>query len=150
MTFEPIQAEGGDKHASASYFRELRALAKEFNVLLIVDEVHTGLGSSGKMWCLEHWNMEDPADIVVSSKKAQIGGFFFKRELMPETGYRIFNTWMGDPLKMLALDTIIDVIEQEDLLARDARERGCKAGWYSTRTRVQTRVALADLSPLTS
>ncbi|KAJ7383325.1 hypothetical protein OS493_028871, partial [Desmophyllum pertusum] len=45
---EPIQAEGGDNHASADFFKSLQKIAKEFDALLIVDEVQTGCGSTGK------------------------------------------------------------------------------------------------------
>ena len=47
MVIEPIQAEGGDNHASDHFFRALRSLALEFNVSFIVDEVQTGGGPTG-------------------------------------------------------------------------------------------------------
>lgn len=58
MIIEPIQAEGGDNHASADYFRKLRAMAKEHGVSFIVDEVQTGGGVTGKFWAHEHWELE--------------------------------------------------------------------------------------------
>ena len=100
---EPIQAEGGDNGASADYFRKLRALCSEYGATFIVDEVQTGGGSTGKFWAHEHWGLEDPPDIVTFAKKLQIGGYFSKPEKRPKEAYRIFNTWMGDPAKMLML-----------------------------------------------
>jgi 4-aminobutyrate aminotransferase / (S)-3-amino-2-methylpropionate transaminase len=64
MIVEPIQAEGGDNHASPDFFRRLRAIAKKNNVAFIVDEVQTGCGSTGKFWAHEHWELEDAPDVV--------------------------------------------------------------------------------------
>jgi len=118
MIIEPIQAEGGDNHASPEFFRSLRALAKEFDLAFIVDEVQTGLGATGKMWAHEHWGLDecDAPDIVTFAKKAQIAGFFSTKKMRPKEGYRIFNTWMGDPGKMLMLDAILDEYKKSDLI----------------------------------
>ena len=56
MIIEPIQAEGGDRHASNEYFIKLRQLALDEDVTFIVDEVQTGVGSTGKLWGHEHWS----------------------------------------------------------------------------------------------
>ncbi|KAA8567580.1 hypothetical protein EYC84_008055 [Monilinia fructicola] len=64
VVVEPIQSEGGDNHASPAFFRGLRALTKKHNVLLIVDEVQTGVGATGKFWAHEHWNLETPPDML--------------------------------------------------------------------------------------
>lgn len=52
MVIEPIQAEGGDNHASDHFFRELRKLALEYNVSMIVDEVQSGGGPTGIVFAL--------------------------------------------------------------------------------------------------
>ena len=108
---EPMQAEGGDNHASADFFRKLRALTKRENVRMIVDEVQTGCGSSGTFWAHEAWGLEHPPDIVTFSKKMQIAGFYAAADLAPELPYRIFNTWMGDPAKLIQLEVVLDCIE---------------------------------------
>ena len=93
---EPIQSEGGDNHATPAFFNGLRALTRKHNVLLIVDEVQTGVGATGKFWAHEHWNLQDPPDMVTFSKKAQTAGYYFgNSELKPNKPYRQFNTWMG-------------------------------------------------------
>ncbi|KAI1001767.1 4-aminobutyrate aminotransferase [Podosphaera aphanis] len=93
VVVEPIQAEGGDNHASPDFFRALRAVTKKHNVLLIVDEVQTGVGATGKFWAHEHWNLEIPPDIVTFSKKAQTAGYYFGNpDLRPNKAYRQFNT----------------------------------------------------------
>lgn len=48
LVVEPVQAEGGDNHASPAFFRGLRALTKKHGVAMIVDEVQTGVGPTGK------------------------------------------------------------------------------------------------------
>ncbi|OQR94129.1 4-aminobutyrate aminotransferase, mitochondrial precursor [Achlya hypogyna] len=114
---EPIQAEGGDNHASPNFFRELRQIAADHGVAFIVDEVQTGGGSTGKFWAHEHWALSNPPDLVTFSKKMQTGGYYAKPEFRPVETYRIFNTWMGDPAKMLQLQAFVDAVAHDDLLA---------------------------------
>ncbi len=54
VVVEPVQSEGGDNHASPEFFRGLRDITKRHNVMLIVDEVQTGVGATGKFWAHEH------------------------------------------------------------------------------------------------
>jgi len=119
---EPIQAEGGDNHASPYFFRRLREVTKKAGVYLIVDEVQTGVAASGHFWAHEAWNLpeDSPPDFVTFSKKAQTGGYFYRSELQPCGGYRVFNTWMGDPAKMCHLDVILSVIKDEGLVESSA------------------------------
>ena len=52
------------------------------------------------------------------SKKLQMGGYFHKSTARVDTGYRIFNTWMGEEVKALQLTTVLDVIERDDFSTR--------------------------------
>lgn len=72
MIVEPIQAEGGDNGATPWFFQQLRALTRRRGIAMIVDEVQTGGGPTGKFWAHEHWNLQDPPDIVTFSKKLQV------------------------------------------------------------------------------
>ncbi|KAF7948299.1 uncharacterized protein EAE97_003710 [Botrytis byssoidea] len=122
VVVEPIQSEGGDNHASPTFFRGLRALTKKHNVLLIVDEVQTGVGATGKFWAHEHWNLDTPPDMVTFSKKAQTAGYYFGNpELRPNKPYRQFNTWMGDPARAILFRAIIEEIERLDLVNNTAK-----------------------------
>jgi 4-aminobutyrate aminotransferase/(S)-3-amino-2-methylpropionate transaminase len=122
VVIEPIQSEGGDNHASPSFFRGLRKLTKKHNVLMIVDEVQTGVGATGKFWAHDHWDLETPPDMVTFSKKAQTAGYYFGNpELRPNKPYRQFNTWMGDPARAILFRAIIDEIERLDLVSNTAR-----------------------------
>ncbi|KID83916.1 4-aminobutyrate transaminase GatA, partial [Metarhizium majus ARSEF 297] len=122
VVIEPIQSEGGDNHASPEFFQKLRALTRKHNVLLIVDEVQTGVGATGKFWAHEHWNLQDPPDMVTFSKKAQTAGYYYRsKDLRPNKPYRQFNTWMGDPSKALLFRGIISEIERLDLVNHTAK-----------------------------
>lgn len=113
---EPIQSEGGDNEASPEFFQRLQRIAKKHGAALLIDEVQTGGGPTGKMWCHEHFNLDSSPDVVTFSKKMQLGGYFHSDSLKPSQPYRVFNTWMGDPGKLLLLETILKVIERDSLL----------------------------------
>ncbi|EPS42660.1 hypothetical protein H072_3423 [Dactylellina haptotyla CBS 200.50] len=118
---EPIQSEGGDFHASPKFFQGLREITKKHNVLLIVDEVQTGVGATGKFWAHDHWDLPSPPDIVTFSKKAQTAGYYFGNSLLrPNMPYRQFNTWMGDPARVLLFNTIIKEIGRLNLVEHTA------------------------------
>jgi len=114
---EPVQSEGGDNHASPEFFQGLRKITKENNVLLIVDEVQTGVGATGSFWAHEKWNLDSPPDIVTFSKKFQAAGYYFGiDEFRPNLPYRQFNTWMGDPVRALEATAIVKEIHRLDLV----------------------------------
>ena len=122
VVVEPIQSEGGDNHASPAFFRGLREITKKHNVLLIVDEVQTGVGATGEFWAHSHWKLDSPPDIVTFSKKAQAAGFYYTNpELRPNKPYRQFNTWMGDPVRAILFKGIIGEIERLNLVESTAR-----------------------------
>lgn len=113
---EPVQAEGGDNHASDAFFRGIREITSKHGVAMIVDEVQTGGGSTGKFWAHEWWNLPTPPDAVTFSKKLQAAGFYHNIELRAAEGYRNFNTWMGDPVRALELKTVVQEIKNSDLI----------------------------------
>jgi len=113
---EPIQGEGGDNSASIDFFRKLRDVTKKYGVALIIDEVQTGVGATGKFWAHEHWNLSSPPDVVTFSKKMQAAGFYHNIDLRPSESYRNFNTWLGDPVRALQAKVIIDEIYDNKLL----------------------------------
>lgn len=116
VIIEPIQSEGGDNEASPEFFQELQRVTKKNGAALLIDEVQTGGGPTGKIWCHEHFNLDTPPDVVTFSKKMQLGGYFHSLNLTPQLPYRVFNTWMGDPGKVLLLESILNVIKSEALL----------------------------------
>ncbi|KAG0006892.1 4-aminobutyrate transaminase [Modicella reniformis] len=123
LIVEPIQSEGGDNHASPRFFQGLRDLTKKYGIIMIVDEVQTGVGPTGHFWAHEAWNLTSPPDIVTFSKKFQTAGWFHGPELRADAPYRNFNTWLGDPVRVLQAKTILEEIESKDLV-KNAAETG--------------------------
>lgn len=113
---EPIQAEGGDHHGSNKWFQGLQKICKKNDIVYLIDEVQTGGGPTGKMWCHEWFDLEEAPDIVTFSKKMLTGGLYYKPELKPKQAWRIFNTWVGDPSKLLLLDAVLKTIKTDNLL----------------------------------
>lgn len=120
LIVEPIQGEGGDRHASPQFFRALRALCLERGVAFIADEVQTGGGATGAWWAHTAWGLDVPPDMVTFSKKLQLGGFYMREAMYPREAYRIFNTFLGDPVRLAQLEVIVEVIERDSLLAQTA------------------------------
>ena len=122
VVVEPVQSEGGDNHASPTFFKGLREITRRHDIMFIVDEVQTGVGATGKFWAHDHWDMADPPDMVTFSKKAQTAGYYFANpDLRPNKPYRQFNTWMGDPARAILFRAIIQEIERLNLVESTAQ-----------------------------
>ncbi|KAK6107810.1 Aminotransferase class-III family protein [Brugia pahangi] len=113
---EPIQGEGGDNHGSPAFFQGLRDITAKHGVVFIVDEVQTGGGGTGTFWAHDSWNLSSPPDIVVFAKKLMVAGYFYASHLQMKEPYRIYNTWLGDPTKVILLEKALKVIERDNLL----------------------------------
>ncbi|XP_065066407.1 4-aminobutyrate aminotransferase, mitochondrial-like [Rhopilema esculentum] len=123
IVVEPVQSEGGDNHASPSFFRQLQAICNKYDAAFIVDEVQTGVGASGKFWAHEHWDLPEPPSIVTFAKKMLVGGYYFKDDFLTQHSFRIFNTWLGDPARVYLLKTVLATIKKDNLL-QNTREAG--------------------------
>lgn len=113
---EPVQAEGGDRHATPFFFCGVREITERLDVLMIVDEVQTGVLTCGSFWAHQRWHLPTPPDIVSFSKKAQCSGFYYKPSLLPSHPYRNFNTWMGDPLRVFVFGKTIELASDPAVL----------------------------------
>ncbi|CCK70127.1 4-aminobutyrate transaminase KNAG_0D03810 [Huiozyma naganishii CBS 8797] len=117
LLIEPIQSEGGDNHASKYFLQKLRDITLKHGIVYIIDEVQTGVGATGKMWCHEYAEIEPACDLVTFSKKFQSAGYFFHdEEFIPNKPYRQFNTWCGDPARMIIAGAIGQEIQENNLL----------------------------------
>ena len=127
VIIEPIQGEGGDNHFRAEWFRTLRRLCDENDILLIFDEVQCGLGITGKTWCCEHFGVLP--DLLVFGKKTQVCGVMAGPRLdeVPENVFRlpsrISSTWGGSLVDMVRSTHYLRIIDQEHLV-ENAREMG--------------------------
>ena len=117
---EPIQAEGGDNHMSKRFWAYLRQVTRENDMLLIADEVQSGMGITGKMWAYQ--NLGEAPDIVCFGKKAQVCGIMVTNRIddiednVFKVSSRINSTWGGNLTDMIRSRKIIEVMEKDDLL----------------------------------
>lgn len=125
LIIEPIQGEGGDNHFRPEFFQKLRELADEHEFLLILDEVQTGVGLTGKMWAYAHFGFEP--DILCFGKKTQVCGILagtrideVEHNVFSESA-RINSTWGGNLVDMVRFGRYLEIIEEEQLVdnARD-------------------------------
>uniref|UniRef100_A0A1I8FC29 4-aminobutyrate--2-oxoglutarate transaminase n=1 Tax=Macrostomum lignano TaxID=282301 RepID=A0A1I8FC29_9PLAT len=112
LIVEPILAEGGDIHARPEYFKALRSLCSKLDVPLLVDEVQTGGGLCGTYWAHESNGLGQPPDAVTFSKRTLLGGIYFSDNLVPDQQYRVYNTWLGEPSKVMLLEAVIRTIKR--------------------------------------
>jgi L-lysine 6-transaminase len=126
---EPVQGEGGDNHLSARFLQAMQRLCRDHDALFVLDEVQTGVGSTGTAWCYQQLGLEP--DVVAFAKKVQLGGIMAGRRVddvdanvFIRSG-RINSTWGGGLVDMVRSRRILEVIEQEDLFAR-ARAAGAR------------------------
>ena len=119
MIIEPVQGEGGDNHFRPEFIKELRRIADENEIILIFDEVQTGLGITGKMWCHEHYGVVP--DILAFGKKTQVCGIMASDRLNEvdsvfKVSSRINSTWGGNLVDMWRAKRILEIIETEKLV----------------------------------
>lgn len=121
IIIEPIQAEGGDNHFRDEFFIGLRKICDEHEVLLIFDEVQTGIGITGKMWAFEHFTAKP--DIISFGKKAQVCGVLANKEKFDEIPNNVFressrinSTFGGNFIDILRFQLVLEVIEKENLV----------------------------------
>jgi len=115
---EPIQGEGGYIVPEASFFPALRKLCDRHGILLIVDEVQSGMGRTGKWWAIEHFGVEP--DIVCSAKGIAsgmpLGAIITRKSVMTWPKGSHGNTYGGNPISCAASLATIDLLEKEYLL----------------------------------
>ena len=120
IIIEPIQCEGGDNHFRREWFQTLRRICDQHEMLLIFDEVQTGMGMSGKTWCWQHYDVIP--DILAFGKKAQVCGIMVGRRIddVPENVFkvssRINSTWGGNFTDMVRSTHYLTIIEKERLV----------------------------------
>ena len=129
LIIEPIQGEGGDNHFRDEFFVILREICDENKMLFILDEVQTGVGITGKMWCHEH-NTVNP-DIISFGKKSQVCGLLAGRRIdevennVFQKSGRINSTFGGNLTDMVRFRIILEIIRDEQLL-----DNAEKKGFY--------------------
>jgi L-lysine 6-transaminase len=117
---EPIQSAGGDIHFNSYFLPFLRRLATQNDVMLILDEVQTGIGLTGKFWAYQHYGIVP--DMVCFGKKLQVCGFMatdrldeVKNHVFKESS-RIDSTWNGNLTDMIRAKRYLEIIKEDGLV----------------------------------
>jgi 4-aminobutyrate aminotransferase len=125
IVFETIQGEGGYIVPPPEYFQHLKKLADKYGLLLIADEVQSGIGRTGKWFAIEHWKIEP--DIICTAKALASGlplsATVARARLMDWEPGSHASTFGGNPLACAAGQVVIDVIKEEKLL-ENAEKQG--------------------------
>jgi 4-aminobutyrate aminotransferase len=122
---EPVQGEGGYVPAPPAFMQELRRICDKHGILLVADEVQSGMGRTGKWWAIQHTGVEP--DIVCSAKGIASGMplsvTLTRAGIMDWVPGSHASTFGGNPVCIAAALATLDVIEREGLL-RNTEEVG--------------------------
>lgn len=115
---EPVQGEGGYVVAPTIFMKELRRICDQHGILLVADEVQSGIGRTGKWWAIQHTGVEP--DIVCSAKGIAsgmpLGVTMTRAEIMDWVPGSHASTFGGNPVAIASALATLDVIENEHLL----------------------------------
>jgi len=121
IIIEPVQGEGGFYPAPIEFLRDIRRLCTLHGIVMIVDEVQTGFARTGKMFAIEHAQVEPDLMTVAKSLAGgfPLAGVIGKAEIMdaPAPG-GLGGTYAGSPISCAAALAVLDVIEKEHLCVR--------------------------------
>jgi 4-aminobutyrate aminotransferase len=127
---EPIQGEGGYHPIARGCLPALRALCDKHGILLVVDEVQSGMGRTGKMWAVEHYGVEP--DIICSAKGIAsgmpLGAIIAKADVMDWPPGSHASTFGGNPVSCRAALATIELLEREYMVNATARGEQLRAG----------------------
>jgi 4-aminobutyrate aminotransferase / (S)-3-amino-2-methylpropionate transaminase / 5-aminovalerate transaminase len=121
LVVEPIQGEGGFVTPPSEYFPKLIDICRSNDILFVADEIQSGMGRTGKMFALEHWNVK--ADLVTVAKSLAAGmplsAVVGRREIMDAVhASGLGGTYSGNPVACAAALAVMDVFEQENIIKR--------------------------------
>jgi 4-aminobutyrate aminotransferase len=118
---EPVQGEGGFNAGPKEFFQKLRKLCDENGALLVVDEIQSGMGRTGKMFAIEHSGVEPDMICIAKSIAAglPLSALTGKAELMDKIAAGgMGSTYGGNPVACAAALAVLDIFEEERLLDR--------------------------------
>jgi 4-aminobutyrate aminotransferase/(S)-3-amino-2-methylpropionate transaminase len=123
IVIEPVQGEGGFVVAPRDFMAGVRRICDEHGIVLVVDEVQTGFGRTGRQFAIEHYGVEPDLMTVAKSIAAglPLSGVIGKAAIMdapPDSA--IGGTYVGNPIAQAAAHAVLDVIEEEGLCERAA------------------------------
>jgi 4-aminobutyrate aminotransferase/(S)-3-amino-2-methylpropionate transaminase len=124
IVLEPVQGEAGFIVAPQEFVAGVRAICDRHGIVLVVDEVQTGFGRTGRMFAIEHYGVEP--DLITVAKSIAAGlplsGVLGKAEIMDAPGdSAVGGTYVGNPVAQAAALAVLDVFEEEGLVERAER-----------------------------
>ncbi|HKC22251.1 MAG TPA: 4-aminobutyrate--2-oxoglutarate transaminase [Gaiellaceae bacterium] len=123
IVIEPVQGEGGFVVAPPEFLAGVRRICSDNGIVLIVDEVQTGFGRTGRLWGIEHYDVEPDLICVAKSIAAglPLSGVLGRAEIMDAPGdSAIGGTYVGNPVAQTAALAVLDVFEEDGLVERAA------------------------------
>jgi 4-aminobutyrate aminotransferase len=125
IVVEPVQGEGGIKPAPAAFLRGLRERCDRHGILLVIDEIQTGLARTGRMWAFEAADIVP--DVICFGKAIAnglpLGGIVSPRALQDRWGVGAHGTTFGgNPVACAAAVAVLETIEGQDLAANAATQ----------------------------
>jgi len=121
IVIEPVQGEGGFVVAPREFMEGVRRICDDNGIVLVVDEVQTGFGRTGKMWGIEHFGVEPDLMCVAKSIAAglPLSGVIGRAKIMDAPGdSAIGGTYVGNPIAQAAALAVLDVFEDDGLVER--------------------------------
>jgi 4-aminobutyrate aminotransferase len=124
MFVEPIQGEGGYVVPPEDYLPRLKKLLDKHNIMMVDDEIQSGMGRTGKWFAIEHWGISP--EILTTAKALAsgipIGATIAREDIMDWEGGSHANTFGGNPVACSAALQVIDIIKEERLLENATRQ----------------------------
>jgi len=123
IVMEPVLGEGGFVVAPPEFIQGIRNICDEHGIVFVVDEVQTGYGRTGRMWAIQHYDVEPDLMVVAKSIAGglPLSGVIGKAEIMdapPDSA--IGGTYVGNPVAQAAALAVLDVFDEENLVERAA------------------------------
>jgi 4-aminobutyrate aminotransferase / (S)-3-amino-2-methylpropionate transaminase / 5-aminovalerate transaminase len=121
LVMEPVLGEGGFVVAPTEFVRGVRELCDEHGIVFVVDEVQTGYGRTGRMWAIQHHDVEPDLMIVAKSIAGglPLSAVIGRAEIMdapPDSS--IGGTYVGNPVAQAAALAVLDIFDEESLVER--------------------------------
>jgi 4-aminobutyrate aminotransferase / (S)-3-amino-2-methylpropionate transaminase / 5-aminovalerate transaminase len=124
IVIEPIQGEGGFVVAPREFLEGVRRICSDNGIVLVVDEVQTGFGRTGKFWGIEHYGIEPDLMCIAKSIAGglPLSGVLGRAEIMDAPGdSAIGGTYVGNPVAQAAALAVLDVFDEDGLVERAAQ-----------------------------
>ncbi len=121
VVIEPIQGEGGFNVPVDGFLEHIRELCSKYGIMMITDEIQSGIGRTGKFFAIENWNIEPDMTCLAKSLASglPLSAVIARKEITDSLpGGSIGGTYVGNPLACQAAIEVINIIEKENLLER--------------------------------